>query len=305
MAAEVVVVGSLNLDLSVQVERLPEPGETIIGSDLVFGGGGKGANQAVAAARLGRQVVMVGGVGDDDAGRRLLAELEAFGVNIDSVRLDPDNPTGTAIIEVDGDGENRIVVVPGANGALDRSVLEAAEPDLAQAKVVLTQFETPLELIADLRDVAPSATIVVNPAPAVDTVAKTLALSVADYVVPNRHELASLDNGRSAESTDELIAQAHRVLERYSNLTAVIVTLGSEGVVLVDGGTPRFVDAVKVPVVDTTAAGDAFCGGFADGLLETGDYLQAASWAVRVAAAAVTRHGAQASLASRSQVLAL
>ncbi len=304
-AAEVVVVGSLNLDLSVRVNRFPDPGETVVGTDLVSGGGGKGANQAVAASRLGRRVAMVGAVGDDDAGRRLLSDLDAFGVSVSGVVVDDDNPTGTALIEVDDAGENRIVVVAGANGALNNQALDAASVVFDSAKVVLTQFETPVELIQHLPRLAPSAVVIVNPAPALVAGEAESVLGTADFVVPNRHELAALDDGVAAVDRDAVVLQAGRVLRNHDRLRAVVVTLGVDGVVVVDRDAPFFIPAVAVTAVDTTAAGDAFCGGFADGLLASGDPRQAASWAVRVAACAVTRQGAQASLPTRDDVLAL
>ncbi len=303
--AEIVVLGSLNLDLSVRVDRFADPGETVVGTDLVSGGGGKGANQAVAAARLGRSVAMIGAVGDDDAGRRLLRDLRDAEVSVETVGIDPDNPTGTALIEVDASGENRIVVVAGANGALGYEGLMAANDVLGSAEVVLTQFETPVELIGHLPKLAPSAVVVVNPAPTVSGDSAQVAVAGADFVVPNRHELAALDNGDTAGDTDELVAQARRVLGRNSRLKAVIVTLGADGAVVVDADGSHFVPAVEVAAVDTTAAGDAFCAGFADGLLTSGDPRQAVAWAVRVAAGAVTKVGAQASLPTRHEVLAL
>lgn len=317
---EVVVVGSLNLDLSVRVQRFPAAGETVAGTGLVWGGGGKGANQAVAAARLGRCVWMVGAVGDDDAGKRLIEDLARAGVNTAAVRVDVDNPTGIAVIEVDESAENRIVVVPGANGALDVAALTGASGLLERAAVILVQFETPVELIAELSALAPAAKIVVNPAPAVDAAASQRLLDSVDFLVPNRHELAALDveaNPISASSPtpgggaddgtgDNVEAMARRILARSSRLEAVVVTLGADGVAVFSRNAPaQMIPAVPVVAVDTTAAGDAFCAGFADGLLAGHDAPRAAQWAVRVAAVTVTGHGAQASLPTRAEVLAL
>lgn len=305
-AAEIVVVGSLNLDLSVRVERFPSAGETVAGSGVTWGGGGKGANQAVAAARLGRRVAMIGAVGDDDAGRRLVGDLAESGVDVTAVRADPKHPTGTAVIEVDASGENRIVVVAGANGAVDDSALATAASVLSHAKVILTQFETPVLLVPRLAEMAPTAQLVVNPAPAVDGAATAALLSAVDYLIPNRHELAALDNGREARSEADMDAQVNRVLARGHRLKAVLVTLGSDGVAVYSRSGKSHVPAVEVTAVDTTAAGDAFCAGFADGLLAHGGDIEAATaWAVRVAAVAVTRPGAQASLPSRDEVARL
>ena len=294
MSAEIVVVGSLNLDFVVPVPHHPAPGDTVLGGDHRRHCGGKGANQAVAAARLGRSVAMIGRVGDDDSGRTLTSALEADGVDIAHVRVDPDAPTGIALIAVDRSGENAIVVSPGANARLTPSDVSEAPP-LAHASVVLMQLEVPLDSVARAAEAA-SGTVVLNPAPA-RALPPELLHSV-DVLVPNRGELAALTGGSEPRDLDAVIASA-RLLEGPS---AVVVTLGAEGAALVTPEDALHLPAFDVEAVDTTGAGDAFCGALADALVRGEDLPAAARWATATAACSVTRAGAQDSLPMRSEV---
>jgi ribokinase len=297
-AAAVAVVGSLNLDLVVRVPRLPGPGETVTGTDVFANPGGKGANQAVAAARLGRGVAMVGCVGDDQAGRDLLAALAADGVDTSGVRVEAGVPSGTAFITVDDHGENQIVVSPGANARLTSDDVEAAGAALAvPAAVTLVQLEVPLAAVAAAARTA-GGLVVLNPAP-VRALPDGL-LEAVDLLVPNRVELAQL----AAAPVPETVAAAAALADRLP-ARAVVVTLGPDGALVVEDGRASHVPAVPVRPVDTTAAGDAFCGGLADALAGGAALGDAARWAVRVAAAACTRQGAQASLPTPAEVAAL
>jgi len=293
----VAVVGSLNLDLVVRVPKLPGPGETVSGEDVFANPGGKGANQAVAAARLGRRVAMVGCVGDDQAGRDLLGSLAADRVDTAGVRVAAGVPSGTAFITVDGAGENQIVVSPGANARLTPDDVAAAGPALAAAAVTLVQLEVPLETVAAAARAA-GGLVVLNPAP-VQGLPEGLVGEV-DVLVPNRVELAQLAGAPVPAGVEEAAALAGRLAAR-----AVVVTLGADGALVVEDGRTGRVPAVPVRPVDTTAAGDAFCGGLADALAGGAALLDAARWAVRVAAAACTRQGAQASLPTPDEVRAL
>jgi ribokinase len=296
-APAVAVVGSLNMDLVIRVPELPGPGETVSGGDLFRNPGGKGANQAVAAARLGRPVAMVGCVGDDDAGRALLASLEADGVDRSRVRVVDGVPSGTAFITVGEDGENQIVVSPGANARLTPDDVGAAEPALRAAAVTLLQLEVPLETVAAAARTA-AGTVVLNPAPVRPLPSELLGQ--AGVLVPNRVELAQLA-GRPVPATVEEAAElAARLPAR-----AVVVTLGADGALVVEDGQAGHVPAVPVRPVDTTAAGDAFCGGLADALAGGATLDEAARRAVRVAAAACLRPGAQASLPTPDDLRAL
>jgi ribokinase len=296
-APEVAVVGSLNLDLVVRVPRLPGPGETVSGGDVFRNPGGKGANQAVAAARLGRRVTLVGCVGDDQAGRDLLASLQADGVGTAHVRVVDGVPSGAAFIAVGEDGENQIVVSPGTNARLTPEDVAAAGAALRAAAVTLVQLEVPLEVVLAAARAA-RGTVVLNPAP-VRALPEEL-LGEADVLVPNRVELAQLAVAPVPATVEEAAALADRLPAR-----AVVVTLGADGALVVEGGHAGHVPAVPVRPVDTTAAGDAFCGGLADALAAGAALEDAARWAVRVAAAACTRPGAQASLPTRTEVSTL
>lgn len=296
---EVAVVGSINLDLSLDIERFPEPGETVLGRGLARGGGGKGANQAVSAARLGRRVGLIGRVGDDGDGHQLARALADEGLDLTGVTPDPDAPTGLAVIEVDPSGENRIVVVPGANHSMTVGDLERAGPLIDGAGVVLAQLEIPVAVVEALAARPRSGRLVLNPAPALP-----VALDGVDIVVPNRTELALLVDGHVAATVEEVVDQ----LRMLSGPRSAVVTLGGDGAVVVDGlerGQPNVVEVPAQPVtaVDTTGAGDAFCGGLADALCLGADLTEAARWASRVAALAVTRPGAWSALPHRSELL--
>jgi ribokinase len=293
----VAVVGSLNLDLVVGVERHPAPGETVIGGAAQRHPGGKGANQAVAAARLGQVVELVGRVGRDEAGRVLLDALAADGVGTRHVAVVEDVASGLALITVDRAGENVIVVAPGANALVGTADVEAAHDVVAGADVVLLGHEVGEEAVAAAAATA-RGRVVLNPAPA-----RTLApevLAGVDVLVPNRGELALLAGAPVPEGPADAAALARRL----AGPRAVVVTLGADGAVVVEGGAWHHVPAVPVDVVDTTAAGDAFCGALADALARGADVVEAARWAARAAALATTRHGAQPSLATRAEVQA-
>jgi ribokinase len=293
---EITVVGSLNLDATVRVPRLPLPGETVMGRGHAHDTGGKGANQAVAAARLGRRVEMVGMVGRDDAGNRLLAALDAAGVGTATVRRSPSLATGLALIMVDDAAENTIVVIPAANGALSPDDLDSAV--IGSAAVVLLQLEIPLETVEAAVGLA-RGKVVLNPAPAHPLPASLL--SRVDVLVPNRTELALLAGAELPTTVEEAAVLARSL----SGPRGVVVTLGAEGALVVAGGQATHVPAPRVNAVDPTGAGDAFCAGLADALVDGADLVAATRWAVRCGAAAVTRRGAQASLPTRAEVEAL
>jgi ribokinase len=282
----IAVVGSINLDLVVAVERHPGPGETVVGGDCRQLPGGKGANQAVAAARLGAEVAMVGRVGADAQGAWLREGLWTERVDVEHVREDRVAPTGVAMIAVDARGENTIVVSPGANARVDARDVAAASDVVRGAEVVLVQHEVPAEAVAAAIATAGGA-VVLNPAPA-----RGLAAPV-DVLVPNRGELETLAGGRG----DPVMLARSITAAR-----AVVVTLGEEGAVVVEGDRAERVRAPHVEAVDTTGAGDAFCGALAEAMAGGATVVEAARWAVRVAAVSVTRPGAQGGLPRREDV---
>ncbi len=289
---DVAVVGSINMDISVGVASIPIPGETVIGGNALWSSGGKGANQAVAAARLGQDVALIGCIGDDAAGLDLLARLESEGIDVGYVSRFAETATGLALIAVDtATGENSIVVSPGANAKLTPGAVGKC-PLLASAKVVLLQLEVPVGTVAAAA-VAAKGIVVLNPAPAHQDSAQLL--TGVDVVVPNEHELAALASTPPLTNGEDLLAAALSL----DGDADVIVTLGSAGALVVPRRKPAghfFVEAIKVDAIDTTAAGDAFCGGLADAFSRGENLRKATEWATRVASLAVQRHGAQESL---------
>ncbi|MDH3470752.1 MAG: ribokinase, partial [Acidimicrobiia bacterium] len=270
--AEIAVVGSLNTDLVATVEALPLPGETVMASSLLSNPGGKGANQAVAAARLGRSVAMVGAVGDDEAGKALVGSLRSDGVATHHIRFDKTTTTGAALIAVDALGENMIVVSPGANATLTPADIEASRSALEKAVVVLVQQEIPPEAVRRCGELS-AGTLILNPAPARDPDPELLALT--DVLVPNQSELARLTGGPVPNSLDEVVALA----TSFEWPRTLVVTMGGDGAVLVGADYHYHVPAPEVDVVDATAAGDAFCGALADAISQGRDMEEAVEWA--------------------------
>jgi len=285
----IVVVGSLNVDIVVPVPHHPRPGETVLGGDHARHPGGKGANQAVAAVLMGALVAMVGRVGDDDEGEFLLGALEGTGVAIDDVLVSRDAPSGIALITVDAEGENAIVVSPGANARLTVSDVEGAAGLIERAEVVLLQLEVPLAAVERAVQLA-RGTVILNPAPAAQL--PGALLDEVDVLVPNRGELELLSGGGG-----DVVASARRLRPGQ-----VVVTLGARGAVVVSGDAAEEVPGHAVEAVDTTAAGDCFCGALAAGLDEGLGLAAAARRANAAAALSTTRRGAQPSLPTRVEL---
>jgi ribokinase len=296
----ILVIGSLNMDLVVRCESLPQVGQTIIGRDFLTAPGGKGANQAVAAARLGARVRMAGCVGRDAFGLALVASLRAAGVHADDV-MAVDGPTGTALITVDAAGANTIVVVPGANAACDAALIDRALARAGGPGILLLQHEIPAEANARAIRAARQAgwCVMLNPAPARSIPAELLKL--IDLVTPNASESAAI-TGRAVASRADAIASARAL--RAMGARAAVVTLGGDGSVCCDATGAWHGPAVPIEAVDTTAAGDAFIGALAVALAEGRTPAQGLGVAAAAAALAVTRLGAQPSLASRAELAA-
>ncbi|MCE5203560.1 MAG: ribokinase [Coriobacteriales bacterium] len=292
---DVAVVGSVNVDRSVDVPEAPKRGATILGSAVRRGPGGKGANQAVALARLQRTVVLVGAVGHDPDGEWMQEVLDSEGVGTSCVRR-LDVPTGQAFVFVEPDGESTIVVSPGANGALTAAHIDENAGTIADARCVLAQQEVPAEAIARAA-MHCRGLLVLNPAPARRVAPEVLAR--VDVLVPNRVELAELAMQPVPEDVEQVIAVARAL----RGPAAVVVTLGSDGCVVVTPERADHVPAVPVKAVDATAAGDTFCAALVDGLLGGGTLLEAARWANAAAARAVERRGAQESIPRRVELV--
>jgi ribokinase len=299
-ARRVLVVGSANVDFTVAASRLPGVGETVSGGTLLVNHGGKGANQAVAARRLGAEVRFVACVGDDASGRDIRAALQAEGVGVDGVMVTREAATGTALIVVDQQGRNQIVVAPGANWRLSAEHVRSRAEDFAWAQVVLCQLETPLDTL----DVAlgearrRGLVTVLNPAPVRDGISDDVWRRV-DYLTPNEGEAARL-SGVPVENVRSAGAAARVLRER--GVGTVIVTLGVQGSIACTAGGDVRTEAFPVNAVDTTAAGDSFNGALGTALA-AGDALpDALRFASAAAALACTRRGAQPSLPTRAEV---
>lgn len=295
----VCVIGSANVDYTVAVSRLPLPGETVSGGTLLVNLGGKGANQAVAARRMGAEVRMIGCVGDDADGRRIREDLAAAGIGVDGLRASRDTATGIALIVVDEAGRNQIAVAPGANHRLTVEMTAAYAETIAWAEVVVCQLETPLPVVRWALGEARRRRIrtMLDPAPVRQLDAELLAL--VDFLTPNELEAASLA-GLPPGSLESARAAAGRL--RAAGVGTVLVTLGAHGVFACSGDGAAHFPAYPVEAVDTTAAGDAFNGALAVGLAGGGSLDQTISLAGAAAALACTKRGAQDSLPGRAEV---
>ena len=297
----IVVVGSINMDLVVRCSALPRPGETLSGSSFAEIPGGKGANQAVAAARLGAHVTMIGRVGDDAFGATLKAALERDGIDTRYVHTTAGISSGLAVISVEDSGQNSIIVVPGANGRLTTDDVRAASRVILDADVLLLQFEVPLTVIAEtIRIARPSGKtrIIVDPAPA----ARELPPEIfqADWLCPNETEAEAM-SGHPVSSVED----AHKAARwlRSQGVRNPLVTMGAQGVVWCDEtGQCHNATPFAVTPVDTTAAGDAFAGALAVALAEDMSNADALRFACAAGALATTKPGAQPAMPTRDAV---
>jgi ribokinase len=287
------------MDLVVRSPRIPVPGETILGGDFLMVPGGKGANQAVAVARLGARAVFVARLGDDVFGRKSLENFKSLGVDARHVTLASDAPSGVALITVDATGNNAIVVAPGANAKLSPEDVYRAQSDICSAGAVVAQLEVPLATVQCVAELAYHAGVpfILNPAPAQKLAPELLGMVAV--LTPNETE-AHLLTG--IEVVDAAAAGAAADLLLKTGVKAVIVTLGAKGCLLAEGSARELIPAEKVKVVDTTAAGDAFTGSLAVGVGQGHSLRNAAVFAARAAALSVTKMGAQPSMPTMQEV---
>lgn len=296
----IVVVGSTNTDMVVKAARIPAPGETILGGRFLMNPGGKGANQAVAAARLGAEVVFIAKVGDDLFGREAKALFAKENICTDYVLTDPSEPSGVALIMVDAKGENCIAVASGANGTLMPEDIEGLEGVIAQSDLLLMQLETPLETIRYAADVAVNlgVPVILNPAPACELPSDLY--DCLEVITPNESEAELLTN---IKVTDEASAEAAARVLCDKGVLNVVITMGAKGAYVFDGEDGVMVPAFKVEAVDTTAAGDVFNGALAVALTEELELEEAVRFASKAASISVTRMGAQASAPRREELV--
>lgn len=295
---QIVVVGSANVDMVVQVRSLPRPGETVLARSYHDFPGGKGANQAMAAARLGRGVAFVGRIGTDGGGDLVRAALVDEGIDVSCLAAVEDEPTGRAIVLVDVDAENSIVVVGGANAAMRPEHVAAAEKAIARARVVVAQLEVPVDVVRAAAALS-QGVFVLNPAPAQQLDAALLAL--VDVLVVNEGEFEALA-GRPVSTDPDVLPE----LVRAASLPAsVVVTVGGDGAVVCADGVVTAVPAPEVDVVDTTGAGDTFVGALADALSRELPLVDAVRWAVCAASLSTGALGATTGMPRREQVEAL
>lgn len=297
----ITVVGSSNTDFSLSVESLPKNGQTVMGSDFIIAAGGKGANQAVQVARLGLEAVFVARIGRDHFGDKTVADLKKTGVNIRYIARDRERPSGAAMILVDKKGNNQIAVAPNSNGYLSVADVNIAKDIIKRSGVLLAQLEVPLSPVERAIDIARNAgvTIILNPAPF-----RKLDggfLRKIDVLTPNETEAEAL-TGAAVKGVNSA-ARAGRILLKRG-VKSVIITLGSLGSVIIDSHGVTHLSAPKMKAVDTTAAGDSFCGALAVSIAEGKSLIEAADFANYCAAISVTRPGAQPSLPTRKEITA-
>jgi ribokinase len=299
---KIVVIGSSNTDMVIKAEHLPQPGETIIGEDFLMNHGGKGANQAVAAARLGGKVVFVCKVGDDMFGREALEMFQKEGIDITYSYKTKEKSSGVALINVDNKGENTIVVASGANGLLSEADVQQAQAEIDESTIVLMQLETPVPTLTYAAKCAKQvgAKVVLNPAPAPKIPLPEELLKNVDIIIPNENE-AEYISGIKITDLDSLRDVMLNIVSK--GVKTVIITIGARGAYVFYKGELFLVPAFKVDAVDTTAAGDTFCGALCVALSEGQDMKTAVRFANKASSISVTRMGAQTSVPYRKEVV--
>jgi ribokinase len=302
--AKIVVIGSLNMDLVAVAARIPVAGETIIGRKFFMAPGGKGANQAYAAAKLGGETAMLGRVGEDDFGRAMRGNLASVGCDVTGVRTVA-GPSGVALIFVAESGINSIVVAPGANHKLVPGDIGNDGNLFESCRVALLQLESPMETVTAAAAYAKArgARVILDPAPAPDHGLPEDLLKAVDILTPNESEAAMLAGLAPRPLTEEEAGAIARTLQAKGTPT-VIVKLGAQGCLLADGGMQQRIPAPKVKAIDTTAAGDVFNAALAVALSEGKDLVTACEFAVKAASVSVTRMGAQSSAPARTEIQA-
>lgn len=295
---KIVVIGSLNVDFSLSIDKLPKPGQTIVANNLTISNGGKGANQAYTIGKLGGNVNMIGMVGNDIYGKNLKNSLKKVGVGIKKI-ISINKETGKAFIQVDHTGENVITIIPGANDLLSKEIIEKNKKTIKAADIILLQLEIPLDTVEYILDVAKDKIIILDPAPA-DKQIMVFDLSNVYLIKPNETELEIL-TGIKITDKSTIIEGAKKLLSR--GIKNVVVSLAGEGCVLVNDKGVTFFDAIKTDVVDTTAAGDSFIASIALAIASNRTLTESINFATKVASKVVSKKGAQNSIPDRKEIL--
>lgn len=300
MDKRILIIGSLNMDIVIEMKRMPLIGETVLGKNLTYVPGGKGANQAYAAGKLRGKVTMLGCVGDDSLGQKLKENLAKSGTDVSYIKNIEGKPTGTAVIYVNDDGDNSIVVISGANEACDVEYLKQNETLFAENDYVMFQMEIPYETIFyGIRKASElGKTVILNPAPAPDSLPEDIWEKI-DYLTPNETELLKL-TGQQEMTMHNIRNGARWLIDK--GVKNVLVTLGDKGVLFVNDTEEKLFPARKVTAVDTTAAGDCFNGAFITGLAEEMSFEEAIMFANLASSLAVIRKGAQSSIPGREEL---
>lgn len=299
---KIIVIGSCNTDMVIKTDRLPTPGETVLGGTFLMNAGGKGANQAVTAARQGGRVTFISKTGNDVFGKQSVELYNSEGINTDYIFSDAKNPSGVALITVDSHGENCIVVASGANGSLSAADIESARTEIESGSIVLMQLEIPIDTVEYAAELASNKgiSVILNPAPA-RTLSEKL-LKCLYVITPNEHEAEMLSG---IKVTDWATAKKAADVISSKGVSNVVITMGSQGAFVKEQDEYYTVEATKVTAVDTTAAGDSFSGAFCVGLAEGKSIKDSVKAATRVAAITVTRMGAQSSIPYRNELALL
>ena len=295
------IIGSINTDMVAMTKNLPAPGETVMGGEFMMTAGGKGANQAVSAARLGGEVTMVGRLGEDIFGDQSIERLKHENINCDFIGRDSIAASGVALISVDDKGENHIVVAPGANNQLDKTKVKTALDSMPDNAIILLQLEIPLETVAHIIETirGSSRRVILDPAPAPSTALPDNFLNGLYLITPNETEATKL-SGIEVQDDRSAEAAARKLLA--TGVNNVAVTMGAKGVVLVQQDGVKFIKSPKVTAIDSTAAGDCFNGALAVSIANDLSLEQSVERACRAASISVTRKGAQDSMPSNSEV---
>ena len=297
---KIVVIGSLNMDVVIETQHMPERGETISGTSVNLVPGGKGANQAYAAGKLGGNVTMIGAVGKDAAGDALLENLKSVGVDVSGICQMKEDTTGQAFITVDDNGDNSIIIIAGTNGKITKELIDENAHIIKESDIVIMQLEIPLDIVEYVKEMAlrEGKTVIVDPAPAVRDIPEHFWKGI-DYIKPNETELAIL-TGVRPKTREELVKAARMMIKK--GVKNVIVTLGGDGCMFVTENTEELFTSYKVKAVDTTAAGDSFTAAFAFALSQGKSYKEAITLGQKVSSIAVTRKGAQTSIPTMEEV---